>query len=319
MRRDDTLEKRILLIETNLELPRLNMLRNEQYKQLVKNGTYDVIARVYENKPGIILGKSQHISDVDIDACRTDSVDVSRRDSGGSAVYVDSQSGATLTYTLFARSKLFGEMTDRKKVYDSLVTPLVKHLGDDRFKVEGNFYVTAYSDGAFLPLIGHGFHETAGPNGVVQFDGLVHLMRPDVSKISEYLYLRDLYRANDLWYVKTRAGLYRVVAERENGWSSVDEVTGDAQLVLSEHKQLSQMKGLVDYNVSKNDFLEAFKQTLNEVFGAFVQKFSGSILDGNDIDISDHDLKLTDEGRSKVFNGHCFVFIPELQKVAKKK
>jgi hypothetical protein len=313
---DVDLEKRILWIDEVHRLPRENMILNEECKKLIQSGTYDVIARVYENTPGIILGKSQHISDVLVENCKKDGVDIARRDSGGSAVYVDSISGATLTYTIFARSDVFGTQTDRKKVYGAFVTPLVRHLGKDGgdFSIEGNFYVTSTVDGKQLPLIGHGFHESASSIKVVQFDGLVHLNSPDVSLISKYLHLRDLHQFEGNLFVQTKSGVYNV----QNGWCEENLILSNDSLVFSESTTLSQMKGLTDYGISRLAFLEKFAATLHDVFGTVSSYNLLDVVKPYDFvtRVADHNAKLFDDGRSKVLNGHCFVYMASVQEKA---
>lgn len=286
------MDARILFYDKTARFPSENLAINRACADLVKSGKKEFIGRIYSHKKGVILGKLQSISDVCLDACRAQGYEVVKRPSGGSAVVVDEDSA--VCYSLFFPLEAF-EKLDLDKIYKKVALPLAEALGSE-FAVEGAYYLRVKKDGRSVPVAGHALYLQS--EGVVQFDGILHLRSLDADAVSKLLKLRDLYQSDAGNFFAVDGRYYTL-----KGQEITDIDVSKASLVRSEKKELACFPGLLDLGVSLEDFVSALHSVVCGIFGPV--EITGAFDFGT--------LKTSSDKKfgSHSCLGHCFVDLVE--------
>lgn len=111
------------IIKTTNHDAYMNMALDEACMQSVKEGQMPTIRLFGWDKPSVTIGCFQCLSDeVDIKAIKEDGVPITRRITGGGAVYHDQE----ITYSLVAPEKLFSK--DIPTSYGQVIKPILKAL-----------------------------------------------------------------------------------------------------------------------------------------------------------------------------------------------
>ena len=169
-----SLEDRVFFVDRKIHSPSENLAINALSVDLVKEGTYDFITRVYKHSPGVILGMRQSIADVDISYCDKLGYEVVKRPTGGSAVVVDPN--GFICYSVFLNMEKLGIKGGPHPLYKAITFPLAQNLGENVF-VEGTYYLRYKSNGSNIPFGGHAIkvHKKPRKADVYQFDGIINL------------------------------------------------------------------------------------------------------------------------------------------------
>ena len=291
---EDSALERIIHDDTVLRSPREHLARNLRAAELVFEGAYASIVRIYRHTPGVILGVNQSIDDVDLDGCAELGYEVFRRPTGGSAVIVDPD--MALCYSVF-----FPTRTIRPQVttlYDGFVPPLADALADG-IRVDRLF--SLIPPGSEHPVAGHAMTHHHY-NAVTQIDGIIHTTAPDIERFSRLLRMRELYRNGETLCVRRGDSYF---SKTGRPLETVDE--NALVFVRSEREEISRFIGLRSIGISDSQTVEALHRAAHSSYGPFdrVERFDYG-------DVTDH-LRTVDEetAESKKWNaqGHCFIYL----------
>lgn len=287
------LEKRIFLVENEPRQPSENLAINRYCIELVKNGSYDLIARAYTHRKGIILGRGESLGDVNEEFCNLKGYEIVERPSGGSVVVVNED--LVLCYSIFFNWKAFNFGNDIGKLYKAVTIPLAKRLGKN-ISVEGAYYLRANLGDSKIPFAGHAARvEGEG----IQFDGIINKTKFDIGLLGKLIKLRELYSYNGELYILLGNEAYNLKGERVYDFNSER-----AKLVRDERKELGKILGLRELGINEKHFIDSLYDTINEVFG-ITQKTGLKIKE--DIKKLAQEIKDNSKGGKKGLLGHCFV------------
>ena len=288
---EESLLEHILHHDRSARSPRENLARNYSAAQLVFEGAYASILRIYRFTPGVILGLNQSIDDVNLGACEEQGYDVVRRPSGGSAVIVDPDQA--ICYSLFFSSG--SSLPKPAPLYESFVLPLASRLKGPA-SVDAYFYL--YFEGTAQPVAGHAMVHHYD-NAVTQIDGIFHVADPDVERFSRLLKMRTLYLEGDTPVIHADGAYYSRTGKVRS------EVDADA-LVFSrcERDEITRSLGLRSFGLDGSDVTEALVHAVRSRFG------SAHLTDSFEYPSIDEHLVRVDAALTpKKWNGqgHCFI------------
>ncbi len=301
-----SLEEKVFFVDKEIHSPSRNLAINSACVDAVRDGKYSLISRVYKHLPGVILGRQQSTSDVNIEYCEKLGYEIVKRESGGSAVVVSPES--TLCYSVFLNSKRLGIEKGPHSLYKAIALPLASNLGEKVF-VEGIYYLRYKINGSGVPFAGHAIKTYRGERKqeVNQFDGIVSLRAFDLSTISKLLKLRDLYHLNGERFIVIDGKRYHPNKE----YSEEIDLSG-AKHIKSEREELAKMVGLYEIGIREESFINALRNSLKQRFGELelVDKLpiNYSVI-GNLANYIKEKSKF--EGGNLFGLGHCFVDFAE--------
>lgn len=283
-------DKQLIWIDQTARNPSENIAINRECVNQIQNKKYDLIARFYTHKKGIILGNSESSQDVNIDYCTQNNYEVIRRPSGGSAIVVEPD--LTLCYSLFFSNP---SKFDINEIYKKITLPLARNLGE-KFSIKGNYYLRFENNGKSVPIAGHAMKSYGD---IIQFDGVINKKAFDVEKVARLIKLRELYQDNQNKYISVNKELFDLKGKKVNLRRS------QLKLIRSEKKELEDIVGLQDICLSERDFINTFRTTLEELFG-HLQEGEISINNQGLLPYAKESKKL-DNHKKRIFLGHCFV------------
>ncbi len=295
-----SLERKIFLIDKEARPPSENLAMNNLFLRLIKEGKYDLIARIYCHTNGIILGNSESISDVYADTCCKQNFEIVRRLSGGSAIFATPD--IVLCYSLFFNGMNLNINVNVTDVYKSITIPLAKKLGRD-ISVEGTYYLRVKRDGESIPFAGHAMKVYG--RDIVHFDGVVNKTVFEIDILSRLIKLRELYSFDGENYIVVDGKAYTLSGKPIDKFNK-----SKAILLRSEKEELKKIIGLKEIGIEEDLFISILYDSLNDLFGGISRV--------DKIDIDSLELRKTSEeikkdashGRRSCL-GHCFVDLLE--------
>jgi lipoate-protein ligase A len=290
--------KKIFWNDTKEKSPKINIAINKVCTEMIENREYNLIARIYTHKKGVILGNSESIEDIYKKFCEENQYEITHRPSGGSAIITEPE--LTLCYSIFFDIEQFGGKFNIHEIYKKITIPLAKKLGQN-FSVEGTYYIRYKQKNKKTPMAGHAIKTNKKTH---QFDGVINLTKFDIKKAEKILKLRELWEYKEKKYIKTEGKFYNLEGKNAN----IDQENG--KLLRSEKKELEEIIGLKEAGITKEEFIEALKKTIEEIFG---QTEYTEIFKINEEEIKKAEIEKEKnwEGKKRKNLGHCFVDLIE--------
>lgn len=283
----------MLLFSTgNYDAP-TNLAYNEACLNNVRSG-YPILRVFTFSEPGVILAKRESLWDVRDDFHYV----ATRRNTGGSVIYVDS---GTLGYTLlFHKDDLDSGRV--MNVYKRLTAPLVAGLKEKGLPAElGNLF-SIRLDGKVVA--GHAQYNRKDS---VQYDGIIHLKKPNVERIGEAIKLRTLSHNGSAHVICVDGEVYGL-----DGSFLGREEDFELNHIRDERQEISDMPGLEDFGLGKEEYTEIIRTSFERLFGMNSKE-----------ELPDVDQEAENLRRNKYTNkdwikkgskralGHCFVDLIE--------
>lgn len=296
------LEKRIFFHDNSARLPSENLAINQAIVDLVNDGDYEAVVRIYSHKNGVILGRNESREDINVDYCTKQGYEIVNRSSGGSTIFVTPE--LTLCYSVFAnlrKTKLEENVTN---IYKKFTLPLAKKLGDN-FVVEGSYYLKAKLNGASHPFAGHAMRLY---KHCVQFDGVVHKKKFDLDILARIIKLRELHRINEDSYILMHGDIYDL-----KGNKILNAVLSSSTLVKRERDELEKTQNFDSLGLDENIYLNCLYESFSETFEGLkkIEK-----LDCDNEIVRDYKNKIKRVREGKIVGlGHCFVDFMEPEPV----
>ncbi len=284
------MESKICFVQKQPLNPAYNMQINERYLNLVQDGTFHAVARIYSHSPGIILAQHQSLNDLDLTFCKTHNLDITVRPTGGAAVYVSPLH--TLCYSIVLNTDALDLKKDTTHLYRGFT-----HILESKLKEHGvpaslsnaQWYITTKVDDHIIPLIGHSMRVK---KNVYQIDGIANLRSLPLDIVSKAIKMRELYDYDgekcilvDGKYIKSTPG-------------SVD--VNKLKLIKREYDELNRMKGVLDYGLSE----EAFHKIISD---SITQFMSGALVKDEDLPSLGKIENVQHPTGNSEGLGHCFV------------
>ncbi len=264
-----------------------NLALNHACLDAVNKGDFDEIVRVYPfSRPGAILSNNESIWDVREHVIGK--IDVTRRPTGGSVIYVDEN---TLGYSVFLRT---GSKVDITNLYREFTGRVVKALNSFGLEVTvGNWYVRL--DGKVIAG-----HAQQNRGFASEFQGIIRMKKWDVNVLDNALRLRTLAEYKGVKYLVIDNAVYCVNGNKTNIPVNI------LRKLRDERSELASAPGLDSFGVNAPDLMERLASCLS---GTDVRsdlpdsiEFDASVLLGK---YYDSDLLLKKGVKSCL--GHCFV------------
>ncbi len=295
-----SLEKRVFLIEKNPKSAGENLAINQICIDLIKNNKYEVIARAYYHKKGVILGNSESYFDIYEDFCNKNQYEIVRRASGGSAILVDPN--LVLCYSIFFNCNNENLGKDLTNIYKNITIPLAKNLGKN-FSVEGAYYLRTKINGISVPLAGHAMK--IHNQEIVQFDGVINRTSFEIEELSKVIKLRELYYYEGKNCIISDCEAFELSGKKINNFDY-----SKATFLRSEKIELKKVVGLKEIGISDNHFLDVLFNTLECLFGN-LNKVNNIKIYKNTINKFHEEIKKDTKGGNRILLGHCFVDLIE--------
>lgn len=202
------------------------------------------------SEPGLILARNEDIWDVR----KSYHPITTRRNTGGSVMYVDEN---TLGYTLLFDQR---DMTnDLGIIYKAMTQPLVSGLREQGIVAElGNLF-SIRIEGKVIG--GHAQYRPLQIRGA-QYDGIVNLKSPDVEKLDAMIRLRRLALHNNKKVLCIDGNVYDL-----KGKLLGKEREFELTTLRDERSEIAQMRGLEDYEISRDEYVTILKRAFGSVFG----------------------------------------------------
>ncbi len=302
-----------------------NLAINDVCLKNVKAGK--PIARIYTfSKKGLILAEHESVWDV-----RTPSL-ATRRKTGGSVIYADS---TTMGYSLFFNSQDLEK--DITHIYRRLTGPIAEKLGnrlkrddigpnqlektyvqlnrDDILPAESNAnqirqvtlgrLFSIRVDGKVLS--GHAQHITGDR---VQYDGFVHISKPDVDEIGSHIKLRKLCFSKGKQCLLIDSEVFGLDGKLLGAAEDFE-----LSVVRDEEQELRSVYGLQDLGIQKDDYIRMVVESFEQALGL---KSESAELEPKTIQEATKlasqfyaNSALRDSDSMKRCLGHCFVDLVE--------
>ncbi len=267
-----------------------NLALNEACLKYVELG--NPILRIYTfSEPGLILSNHESMWDVRKPEMAT------RRNTAGSVIYCDS---TTLGYTvIFKPTDL---TTDVTHVYRRLTEPIARRLKEKLkgHEVSVGRVFSIRVDGKVLA--GHAQYNTK--NGI-QYDGFVHLEKPDVGKISRHIKLRELASSDGINVICVDGKVFDL-----KGKLLGEQKSMPTEKLRDEMEELESVHGLKDLGINMEDYCEILRGSFEEAFTATsleAKKPEKVVLASQQLLESKYlDKKWRESGKKSGF-GHCFL------------
>ena len=208
-----------------------NLAYNEACLSQVRTG-YPILRIFTFSQPGLILAKHESLWDVRDDHQHL----ATRRNTGGSVIYVDQN---TLGYTLVFQNSDLGKGI--RDVYRKLTEPIAHSLQVRGLQATiGNLF-SLRIEGKVVG--GHAQYVSAKGT---QYDGIVHVEKPDVRKIEKAIKLRRLCLNGPDKVICIDGNVYEI-----DGTYLGQESQFILKTLRDERRDISRMPGLTDFIDSK--------------------------------------------------------------------
>ena len=270
-----------------------NLAYNEACLNQVRSG-YPIVRIFTFSQPGLILAKHESLWDVRDDHQHL----ATRRHTGGSVIYVDQN---TLGYTVIFRKKDLEKSI--RDVYRKLTEPIAQALREEGLNATiGNLF-SLRVDGKVIG--GHAqYRSTKG----IQYDGIVHIEKPDVEKIEKAIRLRTLCLSGSNKVVCIDGNVYDI-----DGTHLGQENQFALKTLRDERREISEMPGLREFGLSQRDYIDMIKQFFERVFN--MQSVDDDLrnFQSSAIELAEKKYRNMDwvsDGKRKGL-GHCFVDLVE--------
>lgn len=215
-----------------------NLSINDACLEAVCNGDYERIVRVYRfSRPGVILSEFEDIWDVHEHA--RNKIDITRRPTGGSAVYVNE---ATIGYSVFLKTKNKTDVTHLYKEFTGRVLNALKSFSITEVKMNG-WYVRV--DGGVVA--GHAQQHRGSAS---EFQGLIILTRWNMEAIDSVIRLRKLAEWQGNHYLIIDGAAY----DLQGNQASV--LFDQLRVVRDEYSELAKAPSLADYGITASALME---------------------------------------------------------------
>ena len=272
-----------------------NLAYNEICLNQVRAG-YPILRIFTFSGPGLILAKHESLWDVRDDHHQI----ATRRHTGGSVIYVDQN---TLGYTaLFQKGDLERGVKD---VYRRLTEPIARALQQRGLDANiGNLF-SLRVDGKVIG--GHAQYSSAKG---IQYDGIVHIEKPDIAKIEKAIKLRRLCSNGSGHVVCIDGDVYDM-----KGTHIGEENQFTLRTLRDERAEISEMQGLRDFGLSQTDYIGIVRKTFEAVFNMKSIDESLGDVDSSAAELAEkkyRNKEWVSEGQRKGL-GHCFVDLVEAE------
>lgn len=234
-----------------VDLPRTcieNLAVNDACFEAVRNKEYQEIVRVYTfSSPGVILSKNQDIWDVreEMMTC----IDITRRRSGGAAVYVDKD---TIGYSIFGSLNSAGSIQIHLP-YKRMTSKIIDVLHS--FGLEANM-----EKHWGVSINGHVIagHAQRDDKNTFEVHGLMRVKQWNMTSLEKTLRLRKLGHCKENFCIIIDDKVYDF-----NG-SPTNTLPEQVTIIRDEHKELENAPGLDKLGVSAPQLVERLASTLSE-------------------------------------------------------
>jgi hypothetical protein len=224
-----------------------NLAINDACLHAVRDGLYEQIVRVYGfSRPGVILSSDEDIWDVREEARA--GLDVTRRPTGGSVVYVDKD---TLGYSVFLKTGSKVDITATYRTFTERVVQSLRELGVPNIAV-GNWYVRC--NGGVIAG-----HAQQNRGEVSEFQGLMRLTSWDVDDLERILRLRLLAAHNGSTYLVIDNAAYDLAGK------AADVPVSSLRVIRSERDELAAAPALAAHGINSPTLMERLATGLSGV------------------------------------------------------
>lgn len=268
-----------------------NLALNHACLDAVSNGSYEEIVRVYPfSRPGAILSNSESIWDIRDEAIGK--IDVTRRPTGGSVIYVDEN---TLGYSVFLKTS---SKVDITRLYREFTGRVVKALNSFGLKVSvGNWYVRL--DGKVIAG-----HAQQNRGLASEFQGIIRMKKWDVKALDDALRLRTLAEYKGVNYLIIDSAVYCINGDKTN------IPVHTLRKLRDERSELASAPGLDAHGVKAPDLMERLATALSDCEQRHA--LPETILSQSKILVSQYyNSELILKKGTKSCLGHCFVDLVE--------
>ena len=268
-----------------------NLALNHACLDAVNSGAYEQIVRVYPfSRPGAILSNNESIWDIREEV--VGKIDVTRRPTGGSVIYVDEN---TLGYSVFLKTE---SKIDITRLYREFTGRVVKALNSFGLEVSvGNWYVRL----AGKVIAGHAQQNRGLAS---EFQGIIRMKKWDINALDKTLRLRTLAECKGMNYLIIDNAVFCINGDKTNIPVSIMRKLRD------ERTELASAPGLDAYGVNAPDLMERLATALSDCEQRHV--LPETILSQSKVLIGQYynsDLILKKGTKSCL--GHCFVDLVE--------
>lgn len=227
-----------------------NLARNEACFESVRAREFEEIVRVYSFKqPGVILAKNQ--SAWDVQDAAWDLLEVTRRRSGGGAVYVDEN---TLGYSVFGRIEgVHGAVANPTHIpYQRMRSAVMEVLRSFGLQPKEERHWGVRVEGGVVAG-----HAQRYENGAYEVHGLVRLRKWNLEAVAGALKLRKCGVFENAQYFIVANEVY----SSERVQSAVS--AGAVRVVRDEQEELRKTPGLDELGVRRELFVERLVKYLS--------------------------------------------------------
>lgn len=225
-----------------------NLAVNDACFEAVRGKEYEEIVRIYRfSRPGVILSRNQDVWDVREDAIR--SIDITRRPSGGAAVYVDKN---TIGYSIFGSFIETGAIQIHVP-YKRMTTKIVDVLRSFGLEVGTEKHWGISVNGSIIAG-----HAQRDDKNTFEVHGLMRLKQWDMASLEKTLRLRKLGRHMENFYIIIDNKVYDT-----NGIPQ-DILPAHLTIVRDEYGELQNTPGLDTLGVNQPVLVERLSFTFSE-------------------------------------------------------
>ncbi|MBW2970367.1 hypothetical protein KY319_04560 [Candidatus Woesearchaeota archaeon] len=270
-----------------------NLAINHACFDAVNCGDFESIVRVYPfSRPGAILSFNEDLWDVRGGVFGK--IDVTRRPTGGSVIYVD---GDTLGYSVFLKTN---SKVDVTRLYREFTGRVVRALNSFGLDVSVSNWYVRLNGGVIAG------HAQVNRGSASEFQGIVRLKKWDMDALERALRLRTLGKYDGAHYLIVDDAVYDLKGNKRS--ISVNKV----RRLRDERSELASAPGLDGFGVRAPDLAERLAGCLS---GSDERhELPGSIMSRAKSWLSHYmnpDLVLKPGVTTKSCLGHCFVDLVE--------